>query len=107
MMPGTRLSWSWARAEGKGRRGGRPGRAMVDAELVRDLAYYPQVMAVLTVPRCRPGRLLIPGPGRAVVADLAVQERAVGPQSQPPAACAVPDRVGGQLMRGDHDVVDP
>ena len=56
-------------------------------------------MAVLTAPRCRPGRLLIPEPGRAVITDLAVQERAVGPQSQPPAACAVPDRVGGQLAK--------
>jgi hypothetical protein len=62
---------------------------------------------VLTAPRCRPGRLLIYEPGRAVITGLAVQERAVGPQSQPPAACAVPDRVGGQLMRGYHDGVDP
>jgi hypothetical protein len=102
-----RLSRSWGRAEGKGRRGGRPGRAMVDAKLVRDLTDHPQTMAVLTAPRGRPSGLLIPGPGRPVIADLAVQELAVGPQSQPSAACAVLNRVGGRLMRGDHDVVDP
>jgi len=51
--------------------------------------------------------VLVPGPARAVIADLAVQEPGVGPQSQLPAACAVPNRVGGQLMHGEHDVVDP
>jgi EmrB/QacA subfamily drug resistance transporter len=107
LVLGTWLSRSWRSAEGKGRRGGCPGRAMVDAKLVRYLACHPQTMAMLTAPRCRPGGLLIPGPGRAVVADLAVQEPGVGPQSQLPAACAVPNRVGGELMRGEHDVVDP
>jgi hypothetical protein len=38
---GTRLIRSWRRAEGEGRCDGRPGRAMIDAELVRHLVYQP------------------------------------------------------------------
>ena len=47
------------------------------------------------------------GAGLAVVGDLAVQELAACPQAHPSSPGAVHHGIGGQLVRGRGDVVDP
>ena len=106
------------RADGEPGGGDGAARAVAEAELAGDLADYPQSVAVVSRPQlcaagCAVGCVLLAPVvrravvRRAVVADLAVQERGVGPQAQPPVPGAVPYRVGGQLVRGSHDLIDP
>lgn len=84
----------------------------MQADVVGDLAGYPQSMAFLTGPE---GTLLgsglcfrscaIPcGLWRAVVGHLAVQCAVVLGDQQPPVAGTVADGVGGEFMHGKNNV---
>ena len=84
----------------------------MQADVVGDLAGYPQSMAFLTGPEGTPlasGLCFRPcaragGVWRAVVGHLAVQRAVVFGDQQPPVTGAVADGVDGEFMHGKNNV---
>lgn len=94
------------RAEGEG--GGGAARAGDDGELIGDLPDDPKAVAVLSWPRLLlSARVLALTACGSIVADQAGKSASVSLQPQATVAGAVPDGVGGQLVHGEHHVVQP
>ena len=84
----------------------------MQADVVGDLAGYPQSMAFLTGPEgtllgsglCLRACAIPRGVWRAVVGHLAAQRAAVFGDQQPPVTGAVADGVDGEFMHGKNNV---
>jgi len=104
-----------SRREGEAGRGDGAAGAGLQADVVGDLAGYPQSMAFLTGPEgtplasglCFRACARAGGVWRAVVGHLAVQRPVVFGDQQPPVTGAVADGVDGEFMHGKNNVPGP